>query len=493
MGCGLLERSRKLRSSHVPKGSPLRAPKRASKVKLISGDGRSAGSENVWSFRSRPDLSPPSVEVTKQAHGDTAPGYIFAAPKGSNLWQGGSMMFDDSGQPVWFRPMQNVNSRAMGFRVQNYRGSPVLTWAEIVAGGDDYVIFDNSYREIARFRAGNGYQGNHHEFLITKRDTALITIANPVPADLSAVGGSKAGMVYEGMVQELDIGSGEVLFEWHSLPAVGPEESYYPLLPDYFHLNSIDVDHDDNLIVSARNTSTVYKIDRKSGEIIWRLGGKRSSFKMGPGTRTHYQHDARRQPDGTISIFDNGATVYAAGVPKGVEESRGIILELDEEQMSASLVREYTHPLHPLALASGDMQALPNENVFIGWGRQDLVDFSEFSRDGKLLFSAGITRDISYRAFRFGWNGYPSERPAAVAERASEEEVKVYASWNGATEVDGWEVFAGPSSRQLRYVGSAPRNGFETAMSVRTAEPYLVVRAKDGSGRVLGTAGPVKL
>jgi hypothetical protein len=89
-----------------------------------------------------------------------------------------------------------------------------------------------------------------------------------------------------------------VLFEWHSLDHVGLDESYKDLPEeaggtfDYFHINSIEVDHDSNLLVSARNTFTVYKIDRRSGEIIWRLGGKKSDFEMGPGTWMRYQHDA---------------------------------------------------------------------------------------------------------------------------------------------------------------------------------------------------------
>jgi hypothetical protein len=279
-----------------------------------------------------------------------------------------------------------------------------------------------------------------------------------VPGDLSPVGGPKDGVVVQGICQELDIETGEVLFEWHSLDHVGLEETYAepsngpsPSI-DYFHINSIDVDHDGNLIVSARNTSAVYKIDRQTGEIIWRLGGKESDFEIGQGTRFAYQHDARRQPDGTITIFDNGTTIFEDGVPKAVEESRGIELELDEEEMSAVLVREYTHPDKQFAHAGGNMQGLPNGNVLIGWGRAPV--FSEFSKDGGLLFSASFPpvfspTDGTYRAFRFPWSGQPDEDPAAVAETGPDDEVTLYTSWNGATEVASWEVLAGPGPDQL--------------------------------------------
>jgi hypothetical protein len=174
---------------------------------------------------------------------------------------------------------------------------------------------------------GQRLPGDHHEFLITQQDTALITIYNPVRWDLSPVGGPKDGVVTQGIVQELDIETGEVLFEWHSLDHVGLDETYAKVSKeprpaiDYFHINSIDVDHDGNLLVSARTTCAVYKIDRKTGEVMWRLGGKKSDFEMGPLTPFAYQHDARRQRDGTITIFDNGTTVFDNGTPRAVERS----------------------------------------------------------------------------------------------------------------------------------------------------------------------------
>jgi len=382
----------------------------------------------------------------------------------------------------------------MTFEVQIYRGRPVLTWGETPG---EYAIFDDSYHEIARFTAANDYNGDHHEFLISPQDTALITIFNAVPQDLTSVGGSKDSVAMQGVIQELDIETKEVLFEWQSIEHVGLEETYvtpaedhYPGI-DYFHLNSIDVDHDNNLLISARETSAVYKIDRKTGEIIWRLGGKKSDFEMGPGARFAFQHDARRLPDGTISIFDNGSLVFENGTPKAVEESRAIVLELDEERMKASLVREYTHPDKQNADAAGNTQVLENGNVFVGWGRA--LAISEFEEDGKLLFDLRLSpENRSYRAFRFPWSAKPSDRPAAVAERTSEEEVRVYTSWNGATEVGSWEVLAGRRPGNLKALGSVPRHGFETAMLARTSEPYVAVRAKDRSGAVLGTSEPVE-
>jgi hypothetical protein len=402
------------------------------------------------------------------------------------------MIIDDVGQLVWY----GKYGSARDFKVQNYRGRPVLTWWEgIVVHGHgigEYVILDSSYREIARVRAGNGFRGDLHEFLISPQDTALLTAYVPARADLSSIGGPTYGRVWDGIAQEVDIVTGRVLFEWHSLEHVGIEESYFrrPDSPydlyDYFHINSIDVDHDDNLIISSRNTCTVYKVGRNSGEVLWRLGGKKSDFEMGPGTQSAWQHDARRHEDGTITVFDNGAH------PKVHDESRGIVIEIDEEKMSATLLREYTSPEKLLTTSQGNVQLLPNANVLIGWGSAPFI--SEFSREGELLFNARFPPDVeSYRAFRFPWKGNPTDAPSVVAESRLDDEVALYASWNGATEVATWEVLTGPRPGQLGLVESFPRDGFETAMLVQTADPYFAVRARDRYGQVLGASGPVKL
>jgi Arylsulfotransferase (ASST) len=160
--------------------------------------------------------------------------------------------------------------------------------------------------------------------------------------------------------------------------------------------------------------------------------------------------------------------------------------------MTATLVRAYTSPDKLLARSQGNMQVLPNGNVFIGWGSQPFI--SEFSHEGELLFNAQFPPGVeSYRAFRFPWSAHPTDEPVVAVEQGSDDErVKLYASWNGATEVATWEVLAGPHSGQLEPLGSVPRDGFETALLARTAEPYVAVRAKDSLGRVLGVSKPAK-
>jgi hypothetical protein len=174
------------------------------------------------------------------------------------------------------------------------------------------------------------------------------------------------------------------------------------------------------------------------------------------------------------------------------EQSRAILVELDEQKMSATLVRGYTSPERLISTSQGNAQLLPEGNVFVGWGSQPFV--SEFSYDGELLLVGRFPPDgESYRAFRFPWSGHPTEEPAVALERLSDEKVKLYASWNGATEVATWEVLAGERSGRLESVGAVPRDGFETPMLAQTPGPYVAVRAKDRSGGVLGISAPVKL
>jgi hypothetical protein len=445
----------------------------------------------AWNFRSRPDLHPPVIEVTTQAR-DTALGHLFIAPKNgpeeAGPGQDGCMILDNDGQPVWLRLLQNEDMDVMNFRAQVYKGETVLTWWEgyhTGYGQGEYVILDHSYREIARFGAADGYEGDHHEFLITPEDTALITIYSKVPKDLTSEGDTVDGAsLLDGIVQEIDIETGQLLFEWHSLEHVSFDESYTKLY-DYFHINSIDVFDEDHLLISSRSTCTVYKVSRKTGEVVWRLGGKKSDFEMGPGTRTTFQHDARRQRDGTITIFDNGNI-------NEVEQSRAIVVEIDEDAMSASLAREYTHPDKLLSATQGNAQVLPNSNVLVGWGSAPVL--SEFDHNGELRFSAAFpTEGETYRAFRFPWSGQPTDEPAIVAELGTEDKVNIYASWNGATEVTTWQVLAGSAPDQLEPLASAPRQGFETVITVRTTEPYVGLIAVNGSGKVLGTTNAYKL
>jgi len=457
---------------------------------LVSGCGGAGSGSDAGSpppsqhFVSRPDLRPVPLSVLTPARG-TAPGYVFVAPK-KDVDQAGPLILDNRGRVVWFRPLQTHG--VTDFRVQSYRGKHVLTWWQGQSakgiGNGHYVIVDDRYRQIATVRAGNGLEGDIHEFLITPRNTALITVYRRIPYDLRPWGGAKQGTLDEGVLQEIDVATGRVLFEWHSADHVDPSESYTALPKDtsapwdYFHVNSIDEDGPDRLLVSARHTHAVYAIRKRDGRVLWRLGGKKSDFAPGPGTHFAWQHDARRLPNGTIMLFDNAAS------DPGNATSRVRVLRVDERRRTATLVRSYVRRPPLLSTSQGNAQLLPGGHVFVGWGSRPYA--TEFNRAGKVVFDVriGVGRVDSYRAYRFAWTGRPTTRPA-IALRPAADGVTVHASWNGATEVASWRILAGPDASHLSPVATVAKNGFETRATVSSTAATFAVVALAADGRVL--------
>jgi hypothetical protein len=441
-------------------------------------------------FHSRPELQPPVLVVTQDSPQATA-GDLFAAAYGGP-GPSGPMIFEASGNLVWFHPLPK-GTEATNLQVQQYDGQPVLTWWQgripPQGFGQGEEIIDNSaYREIGRVHAGNGYLADLHEFHITAQGTALLTVFDPIDCNLSSLGGPSGGAVTDSIFQEIDLKTGLVRREWNSLDHVALSDSYssatsantiWPF--DYFHLNSIDQLADGTTLISARNTSTLYELDTRTGQVLTRIGGKHSSVKLTAGAATAYQHDATMLANGTISVFDNG------GVPKVHAHSRGLILAVNPEARTDKVVAEYQHSAPPLSSGSqGDVQAQADGDVFIGWGAEPY--FSEFSAGGQVLYDAHWHGSYqSYRSYRFSWTGSPGE-PPAIAATTSGGQVTVYASWNGDTRTASWRVLAGPSAQQLTPVASAARSGFETTIVAPVAEAYVAVQALGAAGEVLGTS-----
>jgi len=447
-----------------------------------------AGPGDTRHFVSRPDLRPPTLTVLRR--GKPASGHIFVSPS-SGPGQRGALIADSAGEPVWFHP--TTPQTAMNFRTGVYHGKPVLTWWEGKSksglGTGTHVILDDTYREIARVPAGGGRQSDLHEFLITPENTALLTSYEIRDVDLTSVGGPSSGKVIGGMVHEVAIPSGRVLFEWKSLDHVDVAETHaqyagHPL--DYFHINSIDLTPDGGLLVSARNTWAVYKISRSTGEIRWRLGGKRSDFKMGKGTVFAWQHDARHQGHNRISIFDDGA------LPQVEPQSRGLILQLDQKAGTARLLRKYVHrPNRIVSRFMGNLQTLDNGNVMIGWGSEPYL--TEFGPNGEIELDVRLPDGgMNYRAFRLPWRGRPSLPPRAVY-RYAHGQGTVYVSWNGATEVAAWRLESGPSSGALRAGAAVARKGFETALRTTPGDKVAHAVALDKSGHALGRSKAIRI
>jgi hypothetical protein len=387
------------------------------------------------------------------------------------------MILDSHGGLIWFKQLAPPNV-AGNLRIQTYNGKRVLTWWEggvtpAAAGIGRGVIADSHYREIAHVKAGNGYAMDIHEFELTSQGDALFTIYSPIMVHLPGTPAGKLSPLVDAIVQEVDIKTGLVVWEWHSYGQIPLADSY--ATPensasfDAFHINSIQHLGGSRILISARDTSAIYEIDQATGRILWTLGGKAGDFHLGKGARFWFQHDARALSGNRISLFDD-----EAGPPQKAPASRALILKLDQRKKTATVAAEYKRAPDTSAQSEGSVQELADGNVFAGFGAQPF--FSEFTAKGKRVFDASLPADDgSYRAMTYPWKATPRTRPAAVVHDGA-----VYVSWNGATDVASWDVLDG-----RKKIATAKRDGFETRIPLNGAPTTVTVRALDSHGHSL--------
>lgn len=444
----------------------------------------------VQSFVSEPNLKPPTVSVITSAP-SASDEDVFVAANGL-IPQRGPMIFNRAGQLVWFKPIP-PGKAAMDLQIEHYEGRPVLVWWQGYIGlgvgfGSDEIYGEN-YRPIATVSGGNGYQADLHDIQLTPQGTAFITAYTEVWANLASVDGATHAALQDAVVQEIDVKTGLVMFEWHAYGHVAFDDSYWPRPSspdtpwDYFHVNSISLDPwgDGNFLISSRNTWAGYEIDHATGQIEWRLGGRFPSFKMDPGTGTAWQHDIRWQPDHTLTLFDNGDS------PQEHPQTRVVHERIDWSDRTVQLISQEVHTPSLLANSQGSDQLLPDGSSFVGWGNLPYV--SEFSPTGQQVFDARLAAPgASYRAFTYPWTGTPATPPALALKRGAGEALTAYASWNGATGVSSWQLLAGPSATQLTPIATVPSSGFETAIAASSAQPYFAVAALGAGGQTLGTS-----
>lgn len=449
-------------------------------------------------YASAPGVRAPSVTVSADAPNATPGDVFFGSNEGKYAW--GPTIVDESGQLVWFHEVP-AGDHAMDFKVAEYEGKPVLLWWQghippIGVGFGEDELYSASYQHLATIRAGNGMFADLHEAQLESDGAAFVTAYSLVRANETSVGGYSDAGLLDGALQEIDVKTGLVMFEWQSYGHVPLDWSYskpsrsrgWPF--DFFHINSVSLDPngDGNFLVSSRNTSAGYEINHVTGKVMWVLGGKHSSFTMGPGTRTAYQHDMEWQKDGTITVFDNGAS------PPVHKQSRALRESIDLKTKTVKLVSAFTHDPSLLAESQGNYQLLPDGDTFVGWGQEPY--FSEYGPKGELLFDAHLPAgSSSYRAYRFGWTGTPSTppgiavKPASAARTATtgaSRALDVYASWNGATQVASWQVLGGTTRNRLAPIATARRSGFQTKIPVETSDMWIAVRALGPNGEALG-------
>lgn len=457
----------------------------------------------VIMYHSAPELRAQRVcmNLGVTTHG-TQPGtYLFVGP-GDLPDHTGVGIFRDNGELVWWQPA--AAAKTVDTNVVHYRGKPYLAiWAgepdsRGPYGSETVSLYNEHYQRVGTITSGRPFGPDEidaHEFRITPQGNALFGIDDRVSTTFQG----RRVEAYQFVVQEVSlvagphgIHTGRVLFQWDSLDHVPLSDSYYPAptgheVWDYFHGNAIAQDTDGNLLVSARHTWGIYKINVRTGRIMWQVGGKGDARLSEPWC---YQHEIEALGHDRYSLFDDGGSGPGCESGSTAHPARGLVFSVHSSGHSTrvSLVHAFTHTPAIYPLCCGGMQLLPDGGALIDWG--NAPEISEFAPDGGPRMDLSLSK-WSYRATRFAWTGEPLTRPA-IAGRRTTVSTDVWASWNGSTQVVAWRVLAGANSAELSVVGSpTPIRGFETETILPSPYAYVAVQALGATGRVLSTSHPV--
>jgi hypothetical protein len=378
------------------------------------------------------------------------------------------------------------------------------------------VIMDQHYRVVKSVEPAGSYQASSdmHEFkLIDDGRSALMTqylrrvhdLCDYTPCD-------GFGYVHECAFQEIDVDTGEVIFQWRSLDHIGLDES--DVLPrstevsgtgesatspwDYFHINSIDKNEDGDYLISARHVNAVYKISGKDGHVMWRLNGKKSDYHL-DNFGFSFQHDARWISDGpdesVISLFNNGGNGYTQTHPN----SDGKIIHLDHKTKVAKVLQKIQPPFVDghghYSKSQGNLQVLPNGGIIAGWGIDPFwTEYAPGETENREVVFYGYLATgymMNYRTHKFdGWVGRPLTKPALwTYSLHGEGEMMFYISWNGATEVKSWVFYGSQEARDgpFQELAKVGKSGFETIYKHESgAFRWTYAEAINGDGEVLG-------
>jgi hypothetical protein len=362
---------------------------------------------------------PPGVRILSgSVHGS---GDLFITPRaGGRDGSGGLEILSRTGKVLWFKAVRSGESAA-NFRPQTLDGRTVLTyWVGRGfggrGGGTDYIL-NRDYQQVAAVRAGDGLPTSGLDFLITPQNTALVLTSKQATANLTSIGGSPHQKVIDDIVEEINIKTGTVLWQWNAAHHVPYRESEAPLPTssasawDWFYINGLNFGPNGTLLINARLAWTVYDVNRTTGDIEWQLGGKDSTFTLAtaPGQKLDdvseifaNQHDPTYIGHHTLTVFDNEGPAYS--------HARTVTIKLNFATHTATLENSNAQPAGRTAGLEGSAQALPNGDQFVDWG--NLPDISEYSASGKLLFNARLTGGISYRGYLVPWSSHTVKSPS---------------------------------------------------------------------------------
>jgi hypothetical protein len=414
----------------------------------------------------------PPIDVI--VNDNPADGHVFIsdfafAP--SSPYSGFLMILENDGTPVFFREMP---TSAWDFKKQP---NGFLTYY-LADGRGYYFEMDNTYTVVDSFSMGNGYTADRHDFQMLPNGHSLMIAYDPQEVDMSGIveGGDPHATVIGLIVQELD-SSKNVVFQWRSWDHIPITDSAVNLTRprvDYVHGNAVELDFDGHILVSSRHLDEVTKIDRSTGEIIWRMGGKANQFTLAGDTQWFsHQHDIRRLPGGDITLWDNGNS----NTPR---RSRPVEYALDEANKVATRVWEYRDPAGRFGSAMGSAQRLPNGNTFMSWGTSN-PNATEVRPDGTKVYEMSFPSMLyTYRAFRFEWSGVAARPYAWTTD--SNDRLMLWFDKFGDETVDTYVAYRGDPDGSMTPVGWTRDHGIPVRNFTEGDTLYLRVKAVDAHG-----------
>jgi hypothetical protein len=334
-----------------------------------------------------------------------APGSIFLSPWKIALTQTGGtyipsdsqfiLVVDGNNQPTFYKP---TPSPAFDFKML-----PNGKLVYFDGGSKKHYILDDTYALIDSFTCGNGYVTDPHDVRLMPNGHFLLLGLDPQTVDMTGIvtGGRLNATVIEFVIQELDLEK-NVVFQWRSMDHFQITDATHEDLTaetiDYTHPNALDIDADSTILLSDRHMDEITKIDRATGNIIWRWGGKNNQFTFVNDTLGFsHQHSINHTDNGNYTLFDNGNF----HVPKF---SRAVEYKIDGQMKTATLLWQFRHTPDIYTFAMGSVERLSNGNTFIGWGASTLAA-TEVRPDGSTAYEIQFPDSIiSYRAFKYQWN-----------------------------------------------------------------------------------------
>ena len=332
-----------------------------------------------------------------------APGYLLVSPNFNNI-----TLFDNSGVPVYNKLLnKHYNPTIIKSHPNN-----LFTFFSL----NQFIVVDKDYRIIDSIKCTNNFTTDFHDIIIDSNGNYYLMGFEQKEMDLSKViiGGQTDAVVTGNIIQCFDKNK-NLFFEWNSfehlnITDVTRDVDLTQLSVDFTHFNSFALDKDKNLLISIRNLDEIIKVDIKTGEILWRMGGKESKnneFDFVDDSEENnnfygfsHQHSLSILDNGNILMLDNGNL-------KTPPISRVVEYKIDHQNKIVSKVWEYRHSPNIFSLSIGNVQRLSNGNTLISWGTNfniKRIICTEVKKDGTIaleMINDSINDRLPYSIIKY--------------------------------------------------------------------------------------------